>query len=93
MGMGTFETQLERLAELERRYDGPIPSRLVEIVLSGDRKNERRIGDTDGAAEARRAIAGRRRQLTAADASCDAWLARLYAALLHHRTRAAQLGR
>ena len=93
MGMDRPETRLERLAELERRCDGPIPSVLVDIVLSGDRRNERRIADTEGAAEVRCAIAGRRRQLTAADASGDAWLARLCAALLHHRTRAAQLCR
>ncbi|MEI6558949.1 MAG: hypothetical protein WCO00_11130 [Rhodospirillaceae bacterium] len=85
--------RLVRLAALERRYDGPVPS----CELPGASESLRwRIGGLHAlhqrlAAAARTGAAGRRRRLTAAALPADSWLSRLTLTLAGHRSVAVAL--
>ena len=81
---------LRRLAELERRYDGPLPagelagfseSRLHRV--RGLHAFHQRLAVAAGAGAARR-----RRGLTAVLAPADSWLSRLTLTLAWHRRAA-----
>ncbi|MBI1208465.1 MAG: hypothetical protein GC191_14420 [Azospirillum sp.] len=85
-----------RLAALEAAYDGPPPWQVVETILLGGAVRHRRLGrlasdrrQSGLAADARDAVARRRRELATADAAAvDAWLARLVTTLSLHRNAA-----
>ena len=87
--------RLADLAELERRYDGPVPAgewpgasgfRLRRI--EGVRALHQRL-----ASAAREGAARRRRGLNAAAAGTDPWLARLTLTLAGHRMAAEEAAR
>ncbi|WP_029009095.1 hypothetical protein [Azospirillum halopraeferens] len=86
-----------RLADLERRHEGPPPAGAVRIARLGRtaaavlEATAVRRHHAALAAEAHRGAARRRAALSAAAAAGDIWLARLALALAHHRTAA--LGR
>ena len=85
---------LARLAELERRYDGPLPADELSDELSDE--SESRLCRIKGllalhqtlAAAARAGAAARRRGLTVAGVPADSWLSRLTLTLAGHRTAA-----
>jgi hypothetical protein len=84
------------LSDLERRYDGPIPARLVSLALDppGTEAARRTRGHAEAqarAADCRLGIGRRRRKLRGDRAAGDAWLARLAAGLADARHRAARL--
>lgn len=87
-----------RLDALLRTHDGRPPQSDLRVVLLGGETRANALRRAAAlylheslAAEARLAVAGRRRTQSAATARADAWLARLAATLAHHRRAAVAL--
>ncbi|PWC36442.1 hypothetical protein [Azospirillum sp. TSO35-2] len=87
-----------RLDSLHRTHDGQPPKPELRLALLGGPSRADALKraatlrlHTDLTAEARLAIARRRRGLTATSCRADAWLARLAATLAHHRGAAVTL--
>ncbi|WP_431856649.1 hypothetical protein [Azospirillum sp.] len=88
----------DRIDDLHRRYDGPLPDTVARVAALGGRARAEALSREVAwafhqrlAADARLGAARRRAALAAAEVSGDAWLARLCATLAHHRHTATGL--
>ncbi len=82
----------DTIDDLDRRHDGPHPAHAARVALLGGRANADAMAHDAMlrhhqrlAADARLGAARRRSALPGDAAAGDAWLARLTAAIAHHR--------
>ncbi|PWC56027.1 hypothetical protein TSO221_02965 [Azospirillum sp. TSO22-1] len=85
----------DRIDDLHRRYDGPLPDTVARVAMLGgrgraevlSREAARRVHQRL-AADARLGAVRRRAGLKADEVAGDGWLTRLCATLAHHRNAA-----
>lgn len=85
----------DRIDDLHRRYDGPLPEAVARVALLGGRGRAETLSREAArrvhqglAADARLGAVRRRAGLKADKVAGDEWLARLCATLSHHRNAA-----